>query len=265
MKTLKLSIGRAGRILREPVIWTGLAMIFVIWLGAAQLVSVERQANLTGLEQDTANLARAFEENVIRTVSEVDKTLKFLRQRQAVERSGLGWPDLIRETFANSEVTLQIAVIDSNGMLIATDREAKPQPIDLSDREHFRVHVGTSADRLFISRPVMGRVTKRWSVQLTRRLTDADGAFAGVLVASLDPAHFSRFYESIELGRGGAVSLIGLDGIVRASGGSDAPAIGEPLDMPDVLARIEREREGTARRLAGSRDRGVRAPAHGDQ
>lgn len=256
MKTLKLSIGRAGRILREPVIWTGLAMIFVIWLGAAQLVSVERQANLTGLEQDTANLARAFEENVIRTVSEVDKTLKFLRQRQAVERSGLGWPDLIRETFANSEVTLQIAVIDSNGMLIATDREAKPQPIDLSDREHFRVHVGTSADRLFISRPVMGRVTKRWSVQLTRRLTDADGAFAGVLVASLDPAHFSRFYESIELGRGGAVSLIGLDGIVRASGGSDAPAIGEPLDMPDVLARIEREREGTARRLAGSRDRG---------
>jgi hypothetical protein len=46
-------------------------------------------------------------------------------------------------------------------------------------------------------------------VALSRRIEDRDGAFAGVVVAALEPRYFDRFYESIRVGKGGVVALMG--------------------------------------------------------
>ena len=53
-------------------------------------------------------------------------------------------------------------------------------------------------------------------MQFVRKLFTADGRFDGVIVASLDPAFLSRFYGSLDIGRG-ALLLIGQDGTVRAA------------------------------------------------
>ncbi len=51
---------------------------------------------------------------------------------------------------------------------------------------------------------------------MSRRLNAPDGSFAGVLIVSLDPYYLARFYETVDLGVGGTVMLVGRDGIVRA-------------------------------------------------
>ena len=69
--------------------------------------------------------------------------------------------------------------------------------MDLSDREHFRVHRDhPGEDRLFISKPVLGRVSKQWTIQFTRPIHQ-NGEFAGVLVLSIPTSFFADYYQQI--------------------------------------------------------------------
>ena len=87
--------------------------------------------------------------------------------------------------------------------------------VDLSDRAHYRVHLQNPADILYISAPVLGRISNRWSVQFTRKLYAPDGSFDGVIVGSLDPYWLTQFQELLDIS--GRLLLIGDDGVVRAS------------------------------------------------
>ena len=111
--------------------------------------------------------------------------------------------------------------------------------MDLSDREHYRVHVNSGEDQLFISKPMIGRASGRWSVQFSRRFTNVDGSFAGVVVASLDPEHLTKFYNKIDFGTLASISLIGADGVVRSSGGTGSGfALGEDLGGSKLAAHM---------------------------
>ena len=109
-------------VLGQPLAYVGLAAIALLWLGVLLLIDMQRRASRAAIAQDTANLARVFEENVIRSVSEIDKTLLYLRQSWEKDRSGTQWSELIRQAFTASDITLQLAVIDAHGILLATDR-----------------------------------------------------------------------------------------------------------------------------------------------
>ena len=232
--------------LRQPLVYFGAAVILLLWLGAFLLIATERKAARDRVEQDTANLARAFEENVVRTIHEIDGILQFLRREWSTNPSRENWTSKVRQSFSASDTLLQLAAIDRDGWLLAANSGAPPaQPINLADRLHFKIHADADDDFLFISKPVLGRASGRWTVQFTRRLATSDDQFAGVVVASFDPSHLSRFYETMKLGAGGSAKLVGLDGVIRASGGHAKAGLGATLADAALLAALRRDREGT--------------------
>ncbi len=201
---------------------TGLAvaMTVLIWLGIAAKYYENREADFADAQQDVRNFTLLFEENVVRSIGELDKALLYLRRTIQSSPEPLNFHSLIGTSDVLSDLIVQVAIIDANGIMRASNIGPQPAPpTDLSDREHYRVHASTTADRLFISKPVIGRASGRWSVQMTRRFSKPDGSFEGVIVASFDPEHFAKFYGRIELGRGATFTLIGTDGVVRATGG----------------------------------------------
>ncbi|MDE2584825.1 MAG: PAS domain S-box protein, partial [Betaproteobacteria bacterium] len=78
-------------------------------------------------------------------------------------------------------------------------------------REHFRNHAATDDDRLFISKPVLGRVSKTWTIQFSRPVLKA-GKFAGVLVLSVSPQYLSHTLENLGLGPNDSAGLLRQDG-----------------------------------------------------
>ena len=111
-------------------------------------------------------------------------------------------------------MTAQIGMADVSGLVFASTLQLPPG-VNILDRPHFRAQVDPSHDSLFISRPVVGRVSKHTTIQFSRKLLDRQGEFAGVTVFSLDCAELSRFYEALQLGNG-FVSLLSTDGTLLA-------------------------------------------------
>jgi len=186
---------------------------------------------------DAGNVARTFEEHVARTLNNIDAVLRVLRQSWIEDRAQFQNKVRIMQAAYDESLLVQVAVIDAAGKLAYSNLDPNAAPVDLKDREHFRVHYDRDADELFISRPVKGRVSGRYSVQLTRPIITRSDRFGGVLVISLNPSYFSNFFGSLDLGDGGSISLVGLDGVMRARGINrqlDENAIGTelPSDTP---------------------------------
>ncbi len=205
-------------------------MIGLLWGSIYFQLNSERVNTHKSAVQNASNLTRAFEENVIRSIREIDNALFYLRNIYQKADDKMEWRRSSLEIDGLSGLTLQFSVIGADGKLKASNVGTyPPAPIDLSDREHFRVPAKSQRDELFISKPLVGRVSKKWSVQIARRLSKTDGSFDGVMVASLDPDHLAKFYTSIDVGEDGAISLVGADGVVRAQAGRYAAPLGASM------------------------------------
>lgn len=212
----------------SPVIGMGLVAMAILWISLGAIAYHEESSEKKQAVLRLESVSVLLEEHVLRSLGEIEKVL--LNLRRQIVKAGAN-PDhqaVLNASDAASEIIVQVAIIDAQGIMRATSvSQAKPKPIDLSDRSHFKAHSNTTADRLYISPPLIGRASGRWSVQLARRIINADGSFGGVVVASLDPAHLTRFYSALDSNAAMAIALIGGDGIVRARGGAANDALPE--------------------------------------
>ncbi len=109
----------------------------------------------------------------------------------------------------------QVALIGADGYMIWSNIGDVATPVYLGDREHFRAIVERRSS-LYISGPLLRRVSKRYTVQFSRGVYDPDGALTGVIVVSLDPAALIPDGFDSAQGQGDAVSVFRRDGTVLA-------------------------------------------------
>jgi diguanylate cyclase (GGDEF)-like protein len=220
---MKLHLAQLPKLIaeRRSTALFGVVIIAMLWGGICFKYYQDLRADMRQAERTNRNFAMVFEENVLRAIGEIDKSILYLRRTIQTRQNTDSFHTIVATTDILSEIIVQVAIIGADGIMRASNAGPQPAPpLDLSDREHYRAHLNSSVDYLFISRPVVGRVSKKWSVQFTRRFLNKEGKFAGVVVASLNPAHLTNFYNRIDFGASTSIALIGKDGVVRSSGGS---------------------------------------------
>jgi diguanylate cyclase (GGDEF)-like protein len=226
----------------------GTTIIAMLWVGIAVKYIERVHADQREAERTNENFAMVFEENVLRTLSELDSALLYVRKDIETRKATTDYPTILRTTQIPRDLVVQTGIIDSKGIIRASTAGPQPTPpIDVRDRDHYRVQLDSTEDRLFISKPVIGRTSGQWSVQLSRRFNNSDGSFGGVVVISLNPKHFTEFYDKIDLGSAASIAMIGSDGVVRASGGSAMGrfALGQDLTGTSLFKHFADGRNST--------------------
>lgn len=204
-----------------------------MWIFVLAEIRYERAAAETGARHDAMNLATAFEAHVSSMIRLMDIVLLDMRE-DVLEHPDTFEEHVREELEAYGSFVAQLAVIDADGKLVFSNLAPVTESVDLSDREHFQVHRDNPVqDRLFISKPVLGRISKQWTIQFTRPILDED-RFAGVLVLSVPSNFFSDYYQQIDVGKSGTIVLLGTDRSLRAiASGTPIPGRYGRFKMPE--------------------------------
>jgi two-component system sensor histidine kinase BarA len=230
-----------------PVLLCGFAALLIgatWWTTLAQLHEQEEGA-LAAAARDAANIATVFQEHSTRTIQSADQAVQFVKYQYAVQGQALDLGALVDAGVILGDIFYLYSVIDEKGELILSSQHFKPG--NYLDREHVRVHQQADSGTLFVSQPLLGRVTGKWTLQLTRRINRADGGFGGVVVVAMDPFYFTRVYQSIRLGANDSVALIGDDGIVRARNTGVVMGIGQDVSGTPLMAAVRAHGSGIVR------------------
>ena len=228
-------LSAARRATLSVVLFAGV-LLFAVWFITTREIASERKRVIADAAQDAEHLASAYEEHTLRTILAADQSVRFLKHQYEHRQGAFQLSQYVDSGVLAKDIFNLYTVVDASGFVI--DSTKSFSRVNLSDREHIKVHVTDPSNELFISKPVLGRVSNKWSMQITRRLNNASGGFDGVLVASMDPFYFARVYQAFTARRNGLVSLVGSDGIVRAQQLGDVSSLGQDLSKSSAFQII---------------------------
>ena len=177
----------------------------------------------------TSNLARAMAQQADDAIKKADTVLVGMVER--VEHEGTEQADVarLRKVLATRVAELPqldgLHIYDKDGNWVANSRPTQPENLNNANREYFVFHRTHEERGPHIGLPVKSRTTGRLLLPISRRINHADGSFAGVALATIHLDFFSKFYESLDIGKAGAVALVHENGtmMTRRPYSDDAP------------------------------------------
>src|SRR5471032_3398874 len=171
-----------------------------------------RQVQLKEMTSATTNLARAMAQHANDTIKESDTAITGIVERAEHDGTNPAALERLRQLFSARLAQLPqlngLFVFDRTGQLIVSAEPGKLRSYNNADRDYFVFHQGHTDRGVRVGVPLLSRTTGKWTVPVSRRIDDAHGNFAGVVVATIDIDFFLRFYSSLDIGHGGAAVLI---------------------------------------------------------
>jgi len=186
----------------------------VIWVSAYLELAGSRRAVLRQAESSVLLQSQVFAEHSLSTIKRLDELL--LDMRDYWDGDAAAFAERVkRRQGILADIALQVAVIGPDGMMAFSNLSKPSNPVNLGERLHFSVHKNApDADRLFISSPLLGKVSGKWSIQFTRPILRR-GEFAGVIVVSVNPEVFAGFHRHLKLSPDG-IATVTRDGEILA-------------------------------------------------
>ncbi|MBV8169323.1 MAG: PAS domain-containing protein [Alphaproteobacteria bacterium] len=186
------------------------------------------------------NLARTLEEHAAGVFRRADLLLSSLAQ--AVQTAGGIDSPSVRALVASYDGFLhaeeRLVLVDVDGV-VAVDPRDPDAHANVADWEDFRLHRERADGALHVSAALVSVPGPGLSVGLSRRLSSADGRFAGVVIYAVRASYFRELYSSLAIGSAGTVTLWDSNSArVLARFPSDERAMGRSFEAGPLFQRI---------------------------
>ena len=238
-----------GRILA----FAGSLLLAVVVLAIAVTVWDLRMIVLAEATSNTENLAVVLAEQTSHSLQAVDIVLRDVQERIAA--LDVTSPADFRRILATREMRdfLRgrldrlpqvdiIALVDTSGMRVNYSGPWPGPPISLADRDYAIYFAARDDPGLYVSAPLVSRATQQASLLLVRRIDGPDGAYLGMVSATVPISVFYDLYRSIRLPPTESLMLARRDGTVLVR--QPEPTSFTAAKMPSDSKWYERVAEG---------------------
>ena len=181
--------------------------------------------------QTLENLATSIESDISRNIEIYDLSLKAVSSNMLL-------PELATVSKAVRHLILfdhattarhfgAIQVYDAEGKLTIDASALDPRAENRADEDYFRIHRDNPGAGLYISRPMLFRGA--YSIVLSRRISDTDGGFLGVVAGSIRFSYFHELFERLNLDPEDTITVLKRDRTIMMRRPFDLDVIGKNL------------------------------------
>jgi two-component system cell cycle sensor histidine kinase PleC len=248
---------RRTKTLKFGIILALASVIMTMWAVVAGSIISSRQSVVASTHRDAADLAGVFGAQASRTFDEIASAIDIVATRMRAANSTFDLYGWAHDMPLIDGMTIQAIIVDPTGKLVAASSDAHPQPVDLSDRDEFRVAAADTGNGLTVGHDFVGD-DSHFFVTLSRRVTGLDGRFLGVVIFFVAPHRLSAMNDSVDAGSDSTVLLMGTDNIVLAGFASNDP------NGAMLLGKALPDHGQPANIAAGAQGYYIETPQHGD-
>jgi PAS domain S-box-containing protein len=185
-------------------------MLIIIFTGVTlyhHRLLAENDATIT-----TRNICKVLSQGITGIISNGDLGLRAVKDEYEKQLAGGG----VHEQAVNAFIERQfgylpqldsLRIADAAGIIKYGTGVDANAAITVTDRDYFRLLRDDPVAQLVISKPLLGKISNKWTAVIARRLNHPDGSFAGVVYAPIALETFNKLFATVELGKGSVISL----------------------------------------------------------
>ena len=193
----------------------------------------------------------AFVEHTQQVIGQVDTLLRAVRDYYLQSGSVEQTEAFIAKLSVDPTFIEGIYIVDAEGTVtLPSGHRAKN--INAFERDYFRFHIATHDDRIYFSPVRHGEVTGKNQFRVSRRISTADGHFAGVVIIPIEPRALAQHFLRLLVNRENFATLIGIeDQKIRArSPEPQADAWDTPITSSPLWENLAKAPEGSYRGIS---------------
>jgi diguanylate cyclase (GGDEF)-like protein len=212
-----------------PIRWLiagGAFLIAAIAIGTTIMVDNFRERALSSNERELENtvllLTRHFDQqledftvilkDIAGQIHSDGMTPEIFRGQLAT----LEWHEMLRKKAGAYSDIAGINVFDAGGTLINSSDVWPVPDVKIDDRGFFRAFKSGTAATPVLVELARGRIAGGWATIIAHKVTGPKGEFIGVVSRAIVPATFEKYFASVALGEGAAISMYHRDGTLLA-------------------------------------------------
>jgi len=191
------------------LLWTTVLILFLGVVSQGGLFVVKSyEWEEARLRHTTALANDVLTEHARQAIAHVDALLHTVRSYSLHTRDLAETRHFMETLPMDPSMVVNICVTNARGEVVALQGDASLVP-DAADGKYLRYHQTHDDDQLFVGPVERGRGAGSLHFRVTRRISGPDGRFAGVVIGTVDPAFFARYYRVVVPASQYRVSLLG--------------------------------------------------------
>jgi PAS domain S-box-containing protein len=230
-------LNRSSNRLRASVRLLFICVFLILTSVLAASLVFHRNAALDGGQRRAEGLVFILSDHFTRTISAIDTTLSQIGLlHRTLHGQKTDWLPILNAARSGVSGVAVLVVLDVNGTIVES---TIPRLLGQSRASTYLFRrLSSEPDAgLVADPPLRGQVSGQWVIPFGKRLTDADGKFAGVIVATLEPGRLRDFYRTIDVGPDGFIWVLHPNRSVLFREPSSTDETGEPARENPLLAR----------------------------